>query len=140
MIEAYWKSVAWPGEGVFVGEPLARPWDGAIVTWNPPSLKIETYQLVPNKAYTLESGPGADGPWTVLAADLSVAKNMRATIDIPDASEPFYRSTASPPRNDLGSRGGSMRHGLASRDHARPPHARRMYQRARHHHDRHPGR
>lgn len=24
-IEAYWKSVAWPGEGVFVGEPLAAP-------------------------------------------------------------------------------------------------------------------
>ncbi len=24
-IEAYWKSVAWPGEGVFVGDPLARP-------------------------------------------------------------------------------------------------------------------
>ncbi len=25
LIEAYWKSVAWPGQGVFVGEPLARP-------------------------------------------------------------------------------------------------------------------
>jgi len=24
-IEAYWKSVAWPGEGLFIGEPLARP-------------------------------------------------------------------------------------------------------------------
>jgi uncharacterized protein (TIGR03790 family) len=24
-IEAYWKSVAWPGQGVFVGEPLAAP-------------------------------------------------------------------------------------------------------------------
>jgi uncharacterized protein (TIGR03790 family) len=24
-IEAYWKSVAWPGEGVFIGEPLSRP-------------------------------------------------------------------------------------------------------------------
>jgi uncharacterized protein (TIGR03790 family) len=24
-IEAYWKSVAWPGEGLFVGEPLAQP-------------------------------------------------------------------------------------------------------------------
>jgi hypothetical protein len=24
-IESYWKSVAWPGEGVFVGEPLAQP-------------------------------------------------------------------------------------------------------------------
>lgn len=25
LLEAYWKSVAWPGEGVFIGEPLARP-------------------------------------------------------------------------------------------------------------------
>jgi len=25
VIEAYWKSVAWPGQGVFVGEPLAAP-------------------------------------------------------------------------------------------------------------------
>jgi uncharacterized protein (TIGR03790 family) len=24
-LEAYWKSVAWPGQGVFVGEPLAAP-------------------------------------------------------------------------------------------------------------------
>lgn len=26
LIEAYWKSVAWPGQGVFVGEPMAAPW------------------------------------------------------------------------------------------------------------------
>lgn len=26
LIEAYWKSVSAPGEGIFVGEPLARPW------------------------------------------------------------------------------------------------------------------
>jgi uncharacterized protein (TIGR03790 family) len=25
LIEAYWKSVAWPGQGLFVGEPLAVP-------------------------------------------------------------------------------------------------------------------
>lgn len=25
LLEAYWKSVAWPGEGIFIGEPLARP-------------------------------------------------------------------------------------------------------------------
>lgn len=25
-IEAYWKSVAWPTQGVFIGEPLARPY------------------------------------------------------------------------------------------------------------------
>jgi uncharacterized protein (TIGR03790 family) len=28
-IEAYWKSVAMPGQGVFVGEPLARPFGAA---------------------------------------------------------------------------------------------------------------
>ncbi len=25
LIEAYWKSVAWPGQGIFIGEPLAAP-------------------------------------------------------------------------------------------------------------------
>ncbi|MGD2056549.1 MAG: TIGR03790 family protein [Gammaproteobacteria bacterium] len=25
LMEAYWKSVAWPGQGVFIGEPLAAP-------------------------------------------------------------------------------------------------------------------
>ena len=25
LIEAYWKSVQWPGQGVFIGEPLAKP-------------------------------------------------------------------------------------------------------------------
>ena len=24
-LEAYWRSVAWPAQGVFVGEPLAAP-------------------------------------------------------------------------------------------------------------------
>jgi uncharacterized protein (TIGR03790 family) len=26
LIEAYWKSVAMPAQGIFIGEPLARPW------------------------------------------------------------------------------------------------------------------
>ncbi len=25
LIEAYWKSVLMPGQGIFIGEPLARP-------------------------------------------------------------------------------------------------------------------
>ncbi len=25
LMEAYWKSVAWPGQGIFIGEPLASP-------------------------------------------------------------------------------------------------------------------
>jgi len=26
LIEAYWKSVQWPGQGLFLGDPLSRPW------------------------------------------------------------------------------------------------------------------
>lgn len=26
LLEAYWKSVVWPGQGLFIGEPLARPY------------------------------------------------------------------------------------------------------------------
>jgi uncharacterized protein (TIGR03790 family) len=25
LVEAYWKSVEWPGQGIFIGEPLAKP-------------------------------------------------------------------------------------------------------------------
>jgi len=33
LIEAYWKSVAWPGQGIFVGEPLARPFSSLKVDY-----------------------------------------------------------------------------------------------------------
>jgi len=32
LIEAYWRSVAMPGQGVFIGEPLARPWPNGQVS------------------------------------------------------------------------------------------------------------
>jgi uncharacterized protein (TIGR03790 family) len=25
LLESYWKSVEWPGQGIFIGEPLATP-------------------------------------------------------------------------------------------------------------------
>ena len=40
VLEAYWKSVAWPGQGLFVGDPLARPWA------NQPSAAIEDGALM----------------------------------------------------------------------------------------------
>lgn len=32
LIESYWKSVAWPGQGVFVGEPLASPYAKTMIS------------------------------------------------------------------------------------------------------------
>jgi uncharacterized protein (TIGR03790 family) len=35
LLEAYWKSVAWPGQGVFIGEPLSTPFRKNIETISP---------------------------------------------------------------------------------------------------------
>ncbi|MFG6448601.1 TIGR03790 family protein [Roseateles sp. BYS180W] len=55
LIEAYWKSVKNPGQGLFVGEPLARPWP------DQPKLEVVGYQyrlsarsLIPGRKYALE--------------------------------------------------------------------------------------
>ena len=37
LIESYWRSVAMPGQGVFIGEPLARPWSSGLVQ---PAIKV----------------------------------------------------------------------------------------------------
>lgn len=54
LMESYWKSVAWPGEGVFIGEPLARPFSKVKIvkntdgTWtaNLPWVAAGTYDVM----------------------------------------------------------------------------------------------
>ncbi len=41
LLESYWKSVAMPGQGLFVGEPLARPYAGAPPTARGRSTRAE---------------------------------------------------------------------------------------------------
>lgn len=69
LIEAYWKSLQSPGQGLFVGEPLARPFADA------PSFKLEGSQylissraLRPAATYTLDYQIGAAGSWITLAS------------------------------------------------------------------------
>src|SRR5665648_56443 len=42
-IEAYWKSVAWPGEGVFVGEPLAQPFAPLLQEISPGQFELKIF-------------------------------------------------------------------------------------------------
>ena len=69
LIEAYWKSVAWPGQGLFVGDPLARPWN------QPPTARIEgdalvlrTRSLRRHASYRLEYRPYGGSAWTLLGS------------------------------------------------------------------------
>ncbi len=90
LVEAYWKSVRMPGEGLFVGEPLARPWGGAIVDWDGSTLTITTTILAPGVDYDVQAGATTDGPWETVFTG-SVPYPVEIAIAIEDATAPFYR-------------------------------------------------
>ncbi|MES3039255.1 MAG: TIGR03790 family protein [Bdellovibrionota bacterium] len=90
VIEAYWKSVSMPGEGVFVGEPLARPW-GTKITLSGGAASIQTTQLVPGKVYGIYGANTAAGPFTLVQDGISVAKPSRTIATISNVVYPFYK-------------------------------------------------
>jgi uncharacterized protein (TIGR03790 family) len=90
LLEAYWKSVAWPGEGLFIGEPLARPY-GTTSSFKDGTLTIVTTALIANKTYRVESAPAVGGPWAVALADIKVTAPSLKKIVVPGAVAPFYQ-------------------------------------------------
>ena len=64
-VEAYWQSVQWPGEGNFVGDPLARPFAPEI-TVDGRAVTIRSSHLDRRRTYRIEGAASADGPWEVL--------------------------------------------------------------------------
>ena len=61
-IEAYWKSVAWPGQGVFIGEPLARPFAPRLREFEPGKFELKIF--TPRKGQLLvDSGVSTNGPF-----------------------------------------------------------------------------
>src|SRR5204863_703276 len=61
LLEAYWKSVRMPGQGVFVGDPLARPFGGVRIKRSAAGTLISTRALPPGD-YLLEAGHSSVGP------------------------------------------------------------------------------
>jgi uncharacterized protein (TIGR03790 family) len=65
-VEAYWKAVQWPGQGLFVGEPLAQPFrDTPSFTIVNGEYQIKTRALRPGSRYLLQYLQ--DATWTTLA-------------------------------------------------------------------------
>lgn len=62
LIEAYWKSVRMPGQGVFIGEPLARPFGGLRVLRSGADMRVQTRGLPPGN-YLLQSARSPVGPF-----------------------------------------------------------------------------
>jgi uncharacterized protein (TIGR03790 family) len=90
-VEAYWRAVEWPGEGNFVGDPLARPF-GTEVSWEDGVLTLDTTQLDRNTDYRIEAADGPDGPWAVALDGLEGGRDhRRQTIVLDGATRPYYR-------------------------------------------------
>jgi len=89
LIEAYWKSVRWPGEGVFVGEPLARPW-GSTATIMDGTIVVTTTTMEPGLTYQIVSGPSSDGPWTVVQDGITVDTYEKHELTVNEATEAYY--------------------------------------------------
>lgn len=88
-LEAYTKSVRQPSQGVFVGDPLARPF-GTRATLVNGSLNIRTSSLEPGITYNLYSAPSATGPLAQIAT-VAVPRYQFAKITVPGMSAPFYK-------------------------------------------------
>jgi uncharacterized protein (TIGR03790 family) len=97
LVEAYWKSVLWPAEGIFIGEPLARPFGpGFRSSFSNGALTITTTAMVPGRHYAIEAADADAGPFTTVLGDLSVPKYQIATFTIPNADRATYRFREAP--------------------------------------------
>ena len=89
VVEAYWKSVQMPGEGVFVGDPLARPW-GSSVNFAAGKLSIRTTSLLPGKRYTLYGKQGQTGKLVAVLSGISVTRYQLKEIVVSPAKHTAY--------------------------------------------------
>jgi uncharacterized protein (TIGR03790 family) len=80
VLEAYWKSIRSPGEGVFVGDPLTRPFGSKVTVGDEGVMSILTTILLPGKNYTLLEAGSADGPFTIVQSNIEVDQLRFATI------------------------------------------------------------
>jgi uncharacterized protein (TIGR03790 family) len=91
VLEAYWKSVAMPGEGIFAGEPLARPWGSDEISWSDGTLTIATTHLEPGERYELVADDGLGGSdGEVVLGDIHVDTPRRTTIVYGPTTAPHY--------------------------------------------------
>ncbi len=62
LIEAYWKSVQMPGQGLFIGEPLARPFAGIRHHARDGGVVLSARLFAPGR-YDVQAAPSMIGPY-----------------------------------------------------------------------------
>lgn len=89
LLEAYWKSVAWPGEGLFIGEPLARPFAPKLTILGDDHARLDIF-AVKAKVIRLEGSASPIGPHQpIRLIQLTAGKNS-IDLRLPNP-ELYYR-------------------------------------------------
>jgi hypothetical protein len=89
LLEAYWQSVQQPGEGIFIGEPLAAPFDGYEVEDQQDNILLRTRILLPG-LYRLSYAQHPIGPYRTLPGFIEVDFHQRE-ITLPKSGPGYYR-------------------------------------------------
>ena len=88
LLEAYWKSVAMPGQGIFIGEPLARPFGGYAWSEADGRFSLRTHSLRPGQ-YLVMGADAEVGPYSLVAKGITVGMGEQR-IAFPDAHKAVY--------------------------------------------------
>jgi len=89
LVEAYWKSVLMPGQGVFVGDPLARPFGGVRVSQTAAGTVISTRALPPGN-YILEAARSSIGPFQAIRGVRIAGFGVRQ-LTLPTGDTRYFR-------------------------------------------------
>lgn len=89
LIESYWKSVLMPGQGIFIGEPLARPYGGYQLSRQDGRWVLSTYALLPG-SYQLEGADSPLGPYRPIET-FSKPSPRKLELTLPSPVGRYYR-------------------------------------------------
>lgn len=99
LLEAYWKSVEMPGQGIFIGEPLASPYGGYQLHARNKGLRL-TSPLLTQGSYKIYVADSIDGPFDELASIAQITPlkywiNLQQPLRAVYKVEPVSRATQS---------------------------------------------
>ncbi len=89
LLESYWAGVQQPGEGLFIGEPLAAPFDGQRLEDDGQRLILRTRVLRAGR-YRLDYADAPPGPYRAWPHRLQVRYHQRALV-LPRLPGRYYR-------------------------------------------------
>jgi uncharacterized protein (TIGR03790 family) len=94
LVEAYWKSVLMPGQGVFVGDPLARPFGGLRLARVGDTTVVRTRSLWPGR-YVVDAARSQVGPFQPVG--LLTASTFGVTeMKVQERNARFFRLRPAP--------------------------------------------